>query len=54
MAGSVKAKRTWILIAHSEPELEPFILSALNHSGRMIDSFKAKGASLYLYDLSKN
>jgi len=49
-----RAKRTWILISHSEPELEPFILSALDHSGHRIDEYKAKGASLYLYDLSKH
>ena len=49
-----RTKRTWILISHSEPELEPFILSALDHSGHRIDEYKAKGASLYLYDLSKH
>jgi len=47
-------KRIWILFSHVFLRVvneEEFFLNHLNSIGRKVDSFKAPGASVYLYDL---
>lgn len=46
--------RTWIIFSHDKKNLKELVLESLNQKGRMLDHFEATGASIYLYDLSKN
>lgn len=46
-------KRVWILFSHVHQDEKGFFLNYLNIKGKIIDSFEAKGASVYLYDLNK-
>lgn len=48
-----ESERLWILFSHVHQDGEGFFLNYLNSKGKIIDSFKAKGASVYLYDLNK-
>lgn len=44
-------KRVWILFSHVFQDEENLFLNYLNSKGKIIDSFKVPGASVYLYDL---
>ncbi len=48
--------RVWFIFSHNYNwqgfDEERFFLSYLNHIGRLLDSFRDKGAEIYLYDLS--
>lgn len=46
-------KRVWILFSHVHQDEEILFLNYLNSIGKGIDYFKAKGASVYLYDLKE-
>ena len=46
--------RTWIIFSHDKKNLKELVLESLNQKGKMLDHFEAKGASIYLYDLSEN
>ena len=46
-------KRVWVLFSHSWTE-EQFFLSYLDSIGGRVDSFKKRGAAVYLYDLGES
>ncbi|OGX38400.1 MAG: hypothetical protein A3G91_03260 [Omnitrophica WOR_2 bacterium RIFCSPLOWO2_12_FULL_50_9] len=47
-------KRTWLIFSHFPEGYEGAVLDYFNKEGKMLDDFHAPGASIYLYDLSRN
>jgi len=50
----LKQARAWVYLSHYQPDEKDFILDFFDRHGKRLEAYEARGAALYLYDLTAN